>query len=113
MLNLDAWSPCSPPAWYAPIVDWEIHAVARIDKLRDRLRSRFVERNFAFDDLRAILLSLGFDERVRGSHHIFTRTGIEEIVNLQPVGRLAKPYQVRQVREIITRHGLLGGRDDE
>jgi predicted RNA binding protein YcfA (HicA-like mRNA interferase family) len=87
-------------------VDREIHPVARIDKLRNRLQSRFGERNFAFEDLRAILLSLGFDERVRGSHHIFTRSEIAEIVNLQPVGRLAKPYQVRQVREIINRHGL-------
>ena len=86
--------------------------LARIDKLWDRLQSRFGERNFAFDDLRAILLSLSFDERVRRSHHIFTRSGIADIVNLQPVGRLAKPYQVRQVRELIRRHGLLGGRDD-
>jgi hypothetical protein len=101
---------CSP--WNAIRLDREIHAVARIDKLWNRLQSRFGERNFAFDDLRTILLSLGFDERVRGSHHIFTRSGIEEIVNLQPAGRVAKPYQVRQVRALINRHGLLGGRDD-
>jgi len=78
------------PLWSAITLDREIHAVARIDKLWDRLQSRFNERNFAFDDLRETLLSLGFDERVRGSHHIFTRSGIEEIVNLQPAGRLAK-----------------------
>jgi hypothetical protein len=112
MPNLDAWLPCLPPAWHGRIVDREIHALARIDKLWYRLQSRFGERNFAFDDLRAILLSLGFDERVRGSHHIFTRSGIADIVNLQPLGRLAKPYQVRQVRAIIEEHGLLGGRDD-
>jgi predicted RNA binding protein YcfA (HicA-like mRNA interferase family) len=112
MPNPNAWLPSSQPAWRSLTVAREIHAVARINKLRDRLQSRFSERNFAFEDLRAILLSLGFDERVRGSHHIFARSGIAEIVNLQPVGRLAKPYQVRQVRELIKRHGLLGGRDD-
>ena len=44
-------------------------AVARIDKLWDRLQSRFNERNFAFDDLRTILLSLGFDERALINRH--------------------------------------------
>ena len=112
MANLDTWFPRSTAARSAHIVDREIHVVARIDKLWNRLQSRFVERNFDFDDLRAILLSLGFDERVRGSHHIFARPGIAEIVNLQPLGRLAKPYQVRQVRELIQRHGLMGGRND-
>jgi hypothetical protein len=96
----------------AATLDREIHSVTRIDKLWDRLQSRFNERNFAFDDLRGLLLSLGFVERVRGSHHIFTRSGIEDIINLQPVGQLAKPYQVRQVRALITKHELLGGRDD-
>jgi hypothetical protein len=44
---------------------------------------------------------IGFDERIRGSHHIFTRAGIVEILNLQPRGSLAKPYQVRQVRNAM------------
>lgn len=44
--------------------------------------------------------------RVRGSHHIFVRPGVEELVNLQRSGSKAKPYQVRQVRAVITRHGL-------
>jgi hypothetical protein len=89
------------------------HGVTRFNKTLERLHSRFSERNFAFDDLRFMLLSLGFAERIRGSHHIFTRDGVDEIVNLQAVGRLAKPYQVRQVRAIILRYGLGGGRRDE
>jgi HicA toxin of bacterial toxin-antitoxin, len=112
MLNPRVYFGYPPIAGRDVIVDREIHTVTRIDKLLDRMQSRFAERNFAFDDLRVILLSLGFEVRVRGSHHIFTQSGIEEIVNLQPVGPLAKPYQVRQVRELIKRHGLLGGRDD-
>ena len=55
---------------------------------------------------------LGFDERVRGNH-IFTRDGIPEIVNLQPKGRQAKAYQVRQVRELIERYDLLEPTDEE
>ena len=61
-----------------------------------------------FDDVRQILLRLGFDERIRGSHHIFTREGVEDILNLQLRGSLAKPYQVKQVREVILRYRLAG-----
>ena len=91
MLNSDAWLPRSLPASHTPIVDREIHAVARINRLWDRLQSRFGERNFDFEDLRAILLSLGFGERVRGSHHIFTQAGVMERINFQREGGTAKP----------------------
>lgn len=66
------------------------------------------DANIEFDDLRSLLLHLGFEERVRGSHHIFFKTGIEELINVQRSGSKAKPYQVRQVRTVITRHGLGG-----
>ncbi|HOS43006.1 MAG TPA: type II toxin-antitoxin system HicA family toxin, partial [Armatimonadota bacterium] len=64
-----------------------------------------------FSELCALLRSLGFTERIRGSHHIFTREGVVEILNLQPLGHHAKPYQVRQVRELLVRYQL-GGDDD-
>jgi hypothetical protein len=65
------------------------------------------DKNIRFEDLRGLLLSLGFDERVRGSHHIFFRSGVEEIINLQPrEGGMAKPYQVRQVRNILVKYRL-------
>lgn len=63
-----------------------------------------------FDDLRNLLHHLGFQERIRGSHHIFFRSGIEELINVQRAGKEAKPYQVRQVRNVITRYGLGGER---
>ena len=66
------------------------------------------DANIGFDDLRGLLMHLGFEERVRGSHHIFFKAGIEELINLQRSGSKAKPYQVRQVRATITRHGLGG-----
>jgi hypothetical protein len=53
-----------------------------------------------------LLLVLGFAVRIRGDHHIFSREGVPEIVNLQPKGAMAKPYQVRQVRNLITRYQL-------
>ena len=60
-----------------------------------------------FDALCALLRRLDFDERVRGSHHLFRREGVAELINLQRDGAHAKPYQVRQVRAILRRYGLV------
>jgi hypothetical protein len=54
-----------------------------------------------------------FSQRIRGDHHIFTRDGVVEILNLQPRGSLAKAYQVRQVRNVIVQYRLAEGQDAE
>jgi len=69
------------------------------------------ETNIPFTGLCGLLRRLGFQERIRGSHHIFTMEGVEEILNLQPRGAQAKPYQVRQVRSVLLKYGL-GGADE-
>ena len=74
-----------------------------------RVLAGTADRNIRFEEVCALLRTLGFQERVRGSHHIFTREGAAEILNLQPRdGGLAKPYQVRQVRDVIVRYKLAG-----
>lgn len=81
--------------------------------MRERLLLRVLrgtaDANIRFDDLRSLLTSVGFVERVKGSHHIFTKPEVVEILNLQPRGSLAKPYQVKQVRAVIVRYKLAGG----
>lgn len=69
------------------------------------------DANIDFNDLRKLLDALGLTERIRGGHHIFTRSGVEEIVNLQPRGSKAKTYQVKQIRNIILKYRL--GANDE
>jgi len=64
------------------------------------------DANIEFDDLRQLLQKLGFEERIRGSHHLYRKAGIVEKLNLQRDGAKAKPYQVRQVRHVILRYGL-------
>jgi hypothetical protein len=59
------------------------------------------DANIRFDDLRSLLVALGFEERIKSSHHIFTLEGKEAALNLQPRGSKAKAYQVKQVRRII------------
>jgi hypothetical protein len=78
------------------------------DKLLSQILSGRADANVSFNDMLGLLRSLGFDERIRGSHHIFTRVGIEEILNLQPKGAKAKVYQVRQVRGVIVKYRLGG-----
>lgn len=84
--------------------------VSRPDKLLDRILRGGSDANIPFDDLRRLLQRLGFEERIRASHHIFRKQGIEEKINLQRDGSKAKVYQVRQVRAIILKHSL-GGED--
>ena len=64
------------------------------------------DANIRFSELRGLLSRLGFAERIKGSHHIFTREDVAEILNLQPRNSLAKPYQVKQVRKILIRYKL-------
>ncbi len=67
------------------------------------------DANIRFADLQALLVDLRFSERIKGSHHIFTRSDVAEILNLQPRGSFAKPYQVKQVRKVIVRYKLEEG----
>ena len=80
--------------------------VSKHQKVLDHVLSGRSDANVRFDDLRAVLLALGFKERTRGSHHVFVRSGIEEQINLQRDGGNAKPYQVKQVRAVILRYRL-------
>jgi hypothetical protein len=80
-------------------------------KLIRRILAGRADANIPFSDLSRLLKQMGFAERICGGHHIFTKDGVAEILNLQPKGSLAKPYQVRQVREIIVKYQL-GEADD-
>ena len=72
----------------------------------ERILVGTADANIPFDGLCHLLQRLGFQMRVRGSHHIFSREGIEEILNLQPRGANAKSYQVKQVRNLILKYKL-------
>jgi len=82
--------------------------VSQHEKLLLRILLGRSDANIPFSGLRALLAHLGFEERIRGNHHFFTKDGLEEIINLQPKGAKAKPYQVKQVRNIILRYKLGG-----
>jgi len=74
----------------------------------ERILSGTSDANIKFTDLRKIVISFGFNERIKGDHFIYSKTGIAEIINLQPKkdGK-AKPYQVKQVRNILLKYKLI------
>ena len=82
------------------------------EKTLARVLGGQADANLSFSEITGLLAALGFQERVKGSHHIFSRSGIAEILNLQPLGGKAKPYQVRQVRSMILKYRLARGQDD-
>ena len=84
-----------------------------ITKTLDRILRGTSDANIRFDDLCRVLKQLDFTERIRGDHHIFTRDGVVEILNLQPRGSLAKAYQVKQVRDVIVQYKLAEAKDAE
>ena len=81
--------------------------MSKFEKLMQKLLSGFSDRNMDFDELKSILTKLNFEERVKGSHHIYFKEGIEEIINIQPLNGKAKPYKVKQVRELIIKYKLM------
>jgi predicted RNA binding protein YcfA (HicA-like mRNA interferase family) len=77
-------------------------------KFLERLLRGTADKNIEFQALCDLLKRIGFVERVRGDHHIFTKEGVNEILNLQPKGHLAKAYQVKQVRKVVLEYKLAG-----
>jgi len=76
-------------------------------KLLKKILSGTSDSNIEFHSLCGLLRSMKFQERVKGSHHIFFKDDIEEIVNIQPLpDGTAKNYQVKQIRSIILKYKL-------
>ncbi len=82
----------------------------RHERLLERILDGRSDANIRFVDLCSLMRDLGFEERVRGSHHMYRKQGVAEKINLQRDGGDAKPYQVKQVRRIILKYRL-GGDD--
>lgn len=80
--------------------------MATLEKLMQSIMSGTQDRNIKFADLQKILDALGFQCRIKGDHFIYWKNSVDEIINIQPDGNQAKPYQVKQVRGIILKYGL-------
>jgi predicted RNA binding protein YcfA (HicA-like mRNA interferase family) len=86
--------------------------MGKFSKLKERILSGAADKNIDFRELCQLLIRLGFEQRIKGDHHIFVKDNVTEIINLQPNGGKAKFYQVKQVRSILTKY-ILGEADDD
>ena len=85
--------------------------MSKTGKIENQILSGRSDANIDFNDLCRLLANYKFDERIKGSHHIFTKYDVEEIINIQPIGSKAKAYQIKQVRNLILKYKH--GADDE
>lgn len=100
------------PGIVVPVHTHKDCAMGKHAKFLRSILSGDADANIRFADLVRELLRLGFSQRIRGDHSIFTKAGVEEIINLQPKGAMAKSYQIKQVRSIILKYRF-GVRDDD
>lgn len=82
--------------------------MSQMQKALASILSGVQDKNISFSDLYNILIALGFSVRIKGDHHIFTKADVVEIINIQPDGSKAKPYQVKQVRNLVLKYKLGG-----
>ncbi len=73
-------------------------------KTLERVLSGTSDASIRFDDLCSLLENLGFQKRVKGSHHIFRKAVIEEKINLQRDGNNAKPYHVKRFGPVLLKY---------
>lgn len=87
--------------------------MGKYEKLYIKILTGRSDNNISFEQLCQMLKKLNFNERMKGSHHIFHKIGIAEILNLQEKEGKAKNYQVKQVRELIIKYKLKIDTEDE
>ena len=83
-----------------------VEPCAILKKLLLRILRGASDNSIGFHELCGLLTHLGFQEHIRGSHHVFSQSGVVELINLQRDGATAKPYQVKQVRNVIVKYKL-------
>lgn len=76
------------------------------DKILQEIMGGFRDKGIRFTELQKILEALGFQCRVKGDHFIYYKEDVDEIINIQPDGNKAKPYQVKQIRNLILKYKL-------
>lgn len=86
--------------------------MSSIEKLYLSIMSGTQDRNIKFRDLQKILDILGFEHRIRGDHFIYFHGSFPENINIQPDGNMAKPYQVKQIRNYLAKYHLGIWEDD-
>lgn len=57
--------------------------MGRKKKIYSKIMNEQSDNNIDFTDLRYLLISMGFSERIKGDHHFFYKDKLAEIINIQ------------------------------
>ena len=82
-------------------------------KLLEKLTNS--QKNVRYSDFVALIEAFGFEyDRTKGSHTMYKHMGVPKIMNIQDDKGQAKPYQIRQLLDMVKNYNLkLEGEDDE
>lgn len=88
--------------------------MSRYKKVREDILSGKSDKNISEEDMRFFLSKIGaMHRRTTGSHFQYCIDGVPELINIQPKNGKIKPYQVKQVRNIVNKYRLgEGGIED-
>lgn len=76
------------------------------EKIMISIMSGTQDKNIKFRDLKKLLEVLNFDCRIKGDHFIYSYKNLPENINIQPQGNMAKPYQVKQIRNYMLKYKI-------
>ena len=80
--------------------------MTRIDKLYAKLLAN-PRSSMSFRDFEKLLRAFGFEhDRTKGSHAIWVHPKVTRPFPVQPTGKDAKIYQIREFLELVEEHGL-------
>lgn len=83
-----------------------IKTMTRIDKLYERLLTN-PRLTISYRDFEKLLRAFGFEHvRTNGSHRIWVHPNVPRPLPVQPSGKDAKRYQLREFLELVEEHGL-------
>ncbi|MCI8874160.1 MAG: type II toxin-antitoxin system HicA family toxin [Lachnospiraceae bacterium] len=81
--------------------------MSRYDKIRSDILSGKCDKNISETDMRFFLDKIGaVNRRTNGSHIQYTIDNIPELINIQPKNGKIKPYQVKEIRNIVKKYRL-------
>ena len=75
--------------------------MSKLEKLIEKI---FQGRDVSYEEAENLLLKLGFDIDIRGSHHIFRKKGYAKNISLKRRSQL-HPYQLKELKEVLLDHG--------
>ncbi len=88
--------------------------MSRYKKIREDILSGKSDNNISEEDMKFFLSKIGaIHRRTTGSHFQYCIDDIPELINIQPKNGKIKSYQVKQVRNIVSKYKLgEGGLED-